>query len=222
MAFLECLHLTRNYGKGAVTVTAVQDVSLQVEKGEFLCLTGRSGSGKTTLLHLLGALESPSTGAVYLDGREITRFSPRMKSHLLRTRVSFVFQSLNLITSLTILENTVLPLRYSRVKRMERIEKGRKVLQEVGLGKRLGAYPSELSGGEMQRVAVARALAKCSDLLLADEPTGELDTATAREITDLLLEVNRVHGTTVVVASHDPYVVGKAARVVELRDGKIS
>jgi len=201
------------------TVTAVSDVSLTVSTGEFVGIAGPSGSGKSTLLHLLAGLDTPTTGTVTLSGTDTQRVSSRRRTQLRLNHVGIVFQHFHLLPSLSARGNVAVPLieaGYSKQKRRERAES---VLSQVGLDDRIHHTPSELSGGEQQRVAVARALVTDPDLVIADEPTGELDTATGEQVLDLLSEV--ADDRAVIVASHDQQVLDRITRLVRLRDGTV-
>ncbi len=215
---VETHHLVKVYGDGAA-VRALDDVSLSVRAGEFVAIVGPSGSGKSTLLHVLGALDRPTSGEVCLNGtalrqvRNLDRFRSQM--------IGFVFQMHNLIPTLTALENIEVPMAETRLSGRQRRERAQALLGLVGLGQRGHHLPNAMSGGERQRVAIARALANRPALLLADEPTGNLDSRTTNEIMDLLAELNRSQGMTLIVVTHNPQVAGAANRVVTLRDGRV-
>jgi putative ABC transport system ATP-binding protein len=196
-------------------------VDLRVERGELLAVRGRSGSGKTTLLSLLGALDRPTHGDVRIDGRSLGEMSADALVDLRRRKVGFIFQAFGLLAILSAAENVEVPLRLVRAEPVERDRRVALLLDLVGLGDRARHRPHELSGGEQQRVAIARALANRPDVLLADEPTGQLDTATGRSIMELLRSVARSEGVTAIIATHDPMIIDVADRVVELRDGRL-
>jgi len=204
-----------------IEVEALRGVDLAVERGEFLAVMGPSGSGKSTLLHLMGCLDRPTKGRVLFEGQDVTRLGPSALARIRNRRVGFVFQSFNLFPALTALGNVELPMIFAGMPRAERIYRAQELLSRVGLGERAKHLPSELSGGEQQRVAIARALANSPDLLLADEPTGNLDTETGRGVLSLLSEANR-EGVTVAVVTHDPEVAEAAGRKLGLRDGRIA
>jgi putative ABC transport system ATP-binding protein len=208
----------RVYRRGAVEVAALRGVDLEVRRGEWLGIVGPSGSGKSTLLHLLGLLDRPTRGAVEIEGRAATGLSDAEASRLRGRRIGFVFQDFHLLPEETALRNVMLPLVYAGAPRAA--ERAREALEAVGLGARAGHRPGELSGGEQQRVAVARALVKRPALVLADEPTGNLDSATGERMLDLLSELHR-GGMTLVVVTHEPAVAARAQRVVEVRDGVV-
>ena len=216
--------VTRDYagGRDRPVVRALRGVDLRVAPGELVCVRGRSGSGKTTLLNVLGGLDRPTSGRVVMDGHEITALGEGALIALRRRTVAFVFQTFGLLPILSAAENVEVPLRLVSTPGRERDDRVREVLGLVGLADRAGHRPHELSGGEQQRVAVARALANRPKLLLADEPTGQLDSETGRSIMTLLHAVVRSEGVTAVVATHDPMMLEVADRVVELRDGLIS
>jgi putative ABC transport system ATP-binding protein len=209
-------HAGRRYG----AVYALRDASLHVAPGEFLAVTGRSGSGKSTLLNLIGGLEQPTSGRILIDGREIWR-EPRAPRHR-RELVGFVFQQHHLLVNLTAQANVEVALIGAGVHRRERRERALQLLQEVGLAERADHEPAALSGGERQRVAIARALANEPRLLLADEPTGAVDTVTAQRVLDLLAEVRARRGMTVIVVSYDPQVGARADRMVTVIDGVLT
>jgi len=204
-----------------IEVEALRGVDLAVERGEFLAVMGPSGSGKSTLLHLMGCLDRPTKGRVLFEGQDVTRLRPSALARIRNRRVGFVFQSFNLFPALTALGNVELPMIFAGMPRAGRIYRAQELLSRVGLGERAKHLPSELSGGEQQRVAIARALANSPDLLLADEPTGNLDTETGRGVLSLLSEANR-EGVTVAVVTHDPEVAEAAGRKLGLRDGRIA
>jgi predicted ABC-type transport system involved in lysophospholipase L1 biosynthesis ATPase subunit len=219
---IRAAELARTYGKPAAPVHALRGVTFEICRGERVALLGKSGSGKSTLLNLLGGLDRPSAGTVAVGGRELTRLSPReLARHRLET-VGMIFQSFNLISSRTALENVVLPLVFAGRPPRERSETARRALEAVGLGARLDHRPAELSGGEQQRVAVARALVNDPDVLLADEPTGNLDSATADEVMALLDGRVRARGTTLVLVTHDEELARRhTERVLRLQDGRL-
>lgn len=212
--------VSRHFDGGGHTVYAVRDVSLTVAPGELLAIVGRSGSGKTTLLNLIAGLDRPDGGTVFLDGREITSASEAELTALRREHIGFVFQSFGLLPLLSAAENIGLALRIAGASGRDEAQRTRELLEMVGLSARAGHRPYELSGGEQQRVAVARALANRPRLLIADEPTGELDTVTGAQIFALLQQAAR-EGVTIVMATHDPLIVDYADRVVEMADGRL-
>jgi len=221
MNIVEAVNLTKVYRMGAVELPALRGASLTIPQGEYVAITGPSGSGKSTLLNLLGCLDTPTSGTYRLAGRDVSRLSDNELSDIRRDRLGFIFQSFNLIPQLTVLENIELPLIYADVSAAERRKRAQRLAGMVGLEGRLKHHPSELSGGEMQRVAIARALANDPLLVLADEPTGNLDTQTSRTIMELLHEVWR-RGATLVVVTHEQSVAEHAPRRIQLLDGRIA
>ena len=213
--------LRRDFLAGDETVHALRGIDLDVRRGEMLAVRGRSGSGKTTLLNLLGGLDRPTAGMVSVDGVEISTQSEGDLVRLRRRTVAYIFQAFGLVPILSAAENVEVPLRLVRANGAERDRRVMELLERVGLGHRARHRPHELSGGEQQRVAIARALANRPRLLLADEPTGQLDSETGRTIMALLHDVVREEGVTAVVATHDPLMLESADRVVELRDGRL-
>lgn len=218
---VEATALVRDYPSGDDVVHALRGIELAVAPGELVAVRGRSGSGKTTLLNLLGGLDRPTSGSVVVDGLEISSLSDADLVDVRRRTIAFVFQSFGLIPILTAAENVEVPLRLVRADPTERDQRVADLLDLVGLGERGRHRPHELSGGEQQRVALARALANRPRLLLADEPTGQLDSETGHRIMLVLRSVIRAEGVTAIVATHDPLMLDVADRVVELRDGRI-
>jgi putative ABC transport system ATP-binding protein len=212
--------LARRYAMGGETVHALRGVSLQVDAGEYVAIMGPSGSGKSTLMNLLGCLDSPDEGEYRLRGELVSRMTGRQLAHVRNREVGFVFQSFALLPRATALQNVELPLVYANVPRLERIRRALEALRSVGLAERAGHRPTELSGGQRQRVAVARALVTEPSLLLADEPTGNLDSATGEEILGLF---DRLHesGHTILLVTHDPDVAARTNRRIVMRDGQI-
>ena len=221
MSIIRTEHLSRYYKQGPVQVHALQDVNLVIEKGDFAVIAGPSGSGKTTLLNMIGALDKPSAGKVWLDGHEITNLSRRQTSHLRRDRIGFVFQFYNLIPVLTAYENAEFVLLLKGVDHDTRKEKVLTLLKKVGLEGLEKRKPHELSGGQQQRVAIARALASDPAVILADEPTANLDSHTEEGLMDLMEDLNREMEMTFLFSSHDPDVIKRARRLIVLRDGEI-
>jgi putative ABC transport system ATP-binding protein len=213
--------LARRYAIGESVIEALAGVDLEVEAGEVVLVAGPSGSGKSTLLHLLGTLDRPDRGTVELEGRDVADLSERDRTLLRRRRLGFVFQAFHLVPVLSALENVEYPLWIDGVRRAARRERAAAALEAVGLGRRLAHRPDRLSGGERQRVAIARALVHEPAAVLADEPTGNLDSVTAGEVLDLLFELNRRRGTTMLVATHDPALLARAPRRLTLRDGRV-
>lgn len=221
MAYIEVRDLRKTFALNGVETPALRGVTLDVEPGEFAAVVGPSGSGKSTLFHCLGALLRPTSGTVTIAGREITAIPPgRLAEFRLRT-VGFVFQAYNLITVLTALENVEYVMLLQGVPPAERQARAAAILATVGLGDYLHRRPNEMSGGQQQRVAVARAVAAEPKLILADEPTANLDSATGGALVDLMRELNREKGMTFLFATHDPMVMQRASRIIRLRDGRV-
>ncbi len=213
--------VTKIYTVGSQKLKALDDVSLDIRKGEFTCIIGRSGSGKSTLLNLMAGLEKPTRGSILLNGRHIERLS---ESQLVRLRLKytgFIFQSFNLFPACTALDNVAMPLMYRGVDRLRRTVRARQMLKTVGLEDHLRHLPSELSGGQQQRTAIARALVTEPMILFADEPTGNLDSATSKDILELIRSSCRAHNTTLIMVTHDNEIAECADRILTIRDGKI-
>lgn len=217
---LEARGLTKVYRRGASEVRAVDGIDLDVQAGEFMAIMGRSGSGKTTLLDLLGCLLRPTDGQLVIDGRSVIGASDGELATIRRERIGFVFQEFNLIPTLTAIENVMLPLRYGP-RRPDASARASDLLELVGLAPRAGHRPTELSGGEQQRVAIARALVNEPAVILADEPTGELDSTTSERLMSTLRQLNADRGVTIVIVTHDAGVAGATDRVVRLTDGRV-
>ena len=213
--------LTKTYTMGKRSLEVLRGVDLDVTRGEFLALRGASGAGKSTLLHLIGGLDLPNAGEIRFDGQDLVAFSERKLTEVRNRRVGFIFQAYHLLPELDALENVCLPARMARISVATVEARGRELLARVGLKDRLDHKPSELSGGEQQRVAIARALINEPELILADEPTGNLDSKTGGEIIELLKSLRVEKNTTLVIATHDAKVAANAERVIELVDGKI-
>ena len=217
---IEVEDLVKVYRTGDVELRALDGVSFSVAHGEFVAVMGPSGSGKSTTMNMLGCLDSPTEGRYLLDGRDVARLSGDELARVRNEKLGFVFQGFNLLPRLSAVDNVALPLVYSGVPSRERSERARVALERVGLGARLKHRPNQMSGGQQQRVAIARALVGRAPLILADEPTGNLDTRTSEEIMDLLVEVNR-EGKTVVLVTHEPDIAAYARRVLHFKDGRL-
>ncbi len=218
---IETINLTKVYRMGMVSVPALKGVNLQVERGEFISIMGPSGSGKSTLLNLIGALDRPTSGKVIVDGIDISTLSDDQLAMFRNRKIGFVFQFFNLIQRTTVLRNVELPLIVRGVPRRERLKRAYDLLERVGLGDKIYRKPNELSGGERQRVAIARALINEPAVVLADEPTGNVDSKTGMEVINLMRKMNRELGTTFVIVTHDPMVANSTERIIFLRDGQI-
>ena len=216
---IELIEVSRTVSSGAGSLTILKPTSLRFERGRVIAITGPSGSGKSTMLGLIAGLDAPTTGRIVIDGVEITALGEDKLARLRGEKIGIVFQFFHLLPSLTAYENVLVPMEIAGV--AGAAARARTLLDEVGLAERATHYPSQLSGGEQQRVAIARALANDPPVVLADEPTGNLDSTTGRQVIDLLVDVNRRHGRTLVIVTHDPELAGFADEVVALRDGAV-
>jgi len=214
--------LEKTYRLGKVTVEALRGISLSIREGEFLVVMGPSGSGKTTLLNIIGTLDKPTTGRALIDGADIAKMNDKQLTTLRRHKIGFIFQFHNLIPVLSAQENIQLPLLTSGTKRSDAEVRANELLRQVGLKDRARHLPDELSGGEQQRVAIARALANHPRIILADEPTGDLDTKTGSEVVQIMHDMARKENAAVIVVTHDPIIAEKADRLIEMRDGRIA
>ena len=221
MGIVETKDLKKDYTTNGLTVRALEGISLQFDAGEFTAIAGPSGSGKSTLLHLIGCLDVPTGGEIRIEGVDVGTLSRKELALLRRHRIGFIFQAYNLIPVLTALENVSLPLTLLGVSRKEAIQRSKEALTSVGLGDLGNRRPKEMSGGQQQRVAIARALVKNPSLVLADEPTANLDSRTGSEILQLMRELNRSQGTTFLFSTHDRMVMEYARRLIYLRDGRV-
>ena len=213
--------LTKVYQMGDVEVHALRGLSMLIEPGEIVAIMGPSGSGKSTLMNMLGCLDSPTSGEYYLDGERVAGMVDDQLADIRNRKVGFVFQGFNLLPRSSALANVELPLRYSSTNGRSRRGMARSALEVVGLGDRMNHRPNELSGGEQQRVAIARAIVNEPSILMADEPTGNLDTKSGDEIMELLLSLNHDRGTTLIIVTHDPEIAAHTGRVVNIRDGRV-
>lgn len=222
MALIELDDVRRSYDLGEVEVHALRSVTLNIEKGEYVALIGPSGSGKSTLMNTLGCLDRPTHGSYLLDGEQIVTMSRDQRAHIRNRHLGFVFQNFNLLNRTSAIENVELPLLYAKgISSRERRERAKEMLSKVGLGDRLHHHSSQLSGGQQQRVAIARALVNRPSILMGDEPTGNLDSKTSREVIALFRELNEQHAITVILVTHDPNVARNAKRIIVLRDGEV-
>ena len=218
---IETKDVKKIYNQGKPNeLKVLKDLDIKVNKGEMVAIYGPSGSGKSTLLHIIGCLDRATSGKVYIEGKDVSGLTDDELALIRGQKVGFVFQQFNLISSLTALENVELPMRICNVKKKEAAKRAKKLLASVGLGERLNHLPSQLSGGEMQRVSLARALANEPDILLADEPTGNLDSKTGKEIIELMVELNK-KGYTFVIITHDSLIAKYASRKLNIKDGRI-
>lgn len=218
---IQTRQLTKEFVRDTFHVVALKDVDITIGRGEFIALMGPSGSGKSTLLHLIAAMDRPTGGQIDVLGEDLRRLSDRAIAHWRNEHVGFVFQSFNLIPVLSALENVELPLKLTNLRKKERIEHAETALKLVGLGDRMGHLPRQLSGGQEQRVAIARAIVTDPDLILADEPTGNLDATSAQEVLTLLSRLNKEFGKTIVMVTHDPHAASFATKVRQLEKGEL-
>ncbi|KCZ71104.1 ABC-type antimicrobial peptide transport system, ATPase component [Candidatus Methanoperedens nitroreducens] len=218
---LRIRNLTKTYMQGKIPVHALNDVSFEVKKGELISIVGPSGSGKSTLLSMIGLLDRPTGGSVFIEGKEITKANEGEAPKIRREKIGFVFQHFNLLPSLTAFENVDIAMRFSGIPRSRRKERATELLTQIGLGDRLKHRPSELSGGQQQRVSIARAMANHPAIILADEPTGAVDTKTREIIVGILKELSE-KGQTILVVTHDMEVAGQTDRIITMRDGRIA
>lgn len=222
MALIDLTDVRRMYDLGEVQVHALHSVTLKIELGEYVALIGASGSGKSTLMNTLGCLDRPTQGSYLLAGQEVVKMTRDERALIRNRELGFVFQNFNLLNRTTALENVELPLLYCRgISSRERRERAKQMLDKVGLGSRLHHHPSQLSGGQQQRVAIARALVNDPSILMADEPTGNLDSRTSREVIDLFRRLNEEQNITVILVTHDQNVARNAKRTIVLRDGRV-
>ena len=221
MALIQLTNVAKTYQMGEVKVTALQDANLEIAKGEAIVILGPSGSGKSTMMNMIGCLDTPTHGKVFLDSKNIAKLGESALASLRGKKIGFVFQTFNLIPNLTAVENVALPIELQGGDSHAAKARAIDVLKQVELGHRLTHYPSQLSGGERQRVAIARALANDPEVILADEPTGNLDSKTGQKIMKLLGDLSRKDGKTVIIVTHDKSLINFGKRVVQLKDGKI-
>jgi len=214
-------NLSKTYGKPPLQVFALRQTNLYIKQGDYIAIIGPSGSGKSTLMNLLGCLDKPTSGKIFIDGFDVSRLNENELARIRREKIGFVFQKYNLIPTLNALENVELSMGFAGVNSQLRTEKARKLLEMVDLSKRLSHKPSEMSGGEQQRVAIARALANNPSIILADEPTGNVDTRSGENIMSILEQVNRV-GETVIVVTHNMTIAQRAKRVLRIQDGMVT
>ncbi len=216
---LSLSHISKTFIQGGKSLTILKDINLEIHQGEVIALVGPSGCGKSTLLYIAGLLEKPTKGDIFIDGKKIHQKSDLSRTILRRQKMGFIYQSHLLLNDFTALENVMMPLRINGMSKKEALEKGVRILSELGLGKRINHRPGQMSGGEGQRVAIARALIHQPDLLLADEPTGNLDPKTSDEVFDILLKMARQNGLTALIATHNLDLAQKMDRILKLEDG---
>jgi len=220
MSLINISHISKIYQSGEIEVKALDDISFEIEKGEFVAIMGPSGSGKSTLMHILGLLDRPTSGRYLLEGMDTSKFSDEELAKIRNKKIGFVFQFFNLLPRTTALRNVMVPMAYGGIKPQQRKKKARQLLEAVGLGERIYHTSAQLSGGEQQRVAIARALAMNPAIILADEPTGNIATNQAQEIMRIFQKLNK-DGHTIVLITHEPDIAEYAKRIIQLRDGKI-
>ena len=218
---IRAVNLTKIYKMGVVEVHALREVSFTIPRGQVVAIMGPSGSGKSTLMNILGCLDHPTSGDYILDGEQVAGLTGDRLADIRNRKVGFVFQSFNLLPRQSALANVELPMRYAGIGGRTRVDRARQALESVGLGTRIHHRPNELSGGQQQRVAIARALVNDPAMLMADEPTGNLDSRSGKEIMELILNLNRERGTTVMIVTHDPVISTQTQRVIRLMDGEI-
>ena len=219
---LKTVDLSKTYRRGKVDVPALKNASIEIDNGEIVCLAGPSGSGKSTLLNLLGGVDKPTSGKIIINGNDLTKMSENELSDFRLRNVGLIFQFFNLIPTLTAKENVEFPLVLDNAPKVERDSRAVELLELVGLGHRVDHKPEELSGGEQQRVAIARSLANNPSIIIADEPTGDLDSDTSSKFMDLVEDLNKKRGQTFIISSHDSMIIERVPRVYRIRDGKIS
>lgn len=221
MALIVTKEITKIYKLGDIDLKALCGVSVSIETGEFVSVMGPSGSGKSTFMNILGCLDKPTMGSYTLEGIDVSRFSRDELAQIRNNKIGFVFQGFNLLRRTTAIENVELPMIYSGIPQKERKERAREALQKVGLSGRKNHYPSQLSGGQQQRVAIARALVNNASIILADEPTGNLDTKTSKEIMDLFSKLNEESGITLIIVTHEPDIARFSRRIIKFLDGLV-
>lgn len=214
-------NVVKTYSMGESEVHALRGISFKIEQGEFLSIMGPSGSGKSTCMNMIGCLDRPTSGLVEINGKETAKMTEKELAVLRNQTVGFVFQQYHLIASMNVLENVMLPLKYAHVEKAQRVERAKEALAAVGLAERIKHRPHELSGGQKQRVAIARAMVTRPKILLADEPTGALDSSTGKQVMELFSKINKEQGTTVIIVTHDPRIGESTKRCIKILDGQL-
>ena len=220
MALIEISNLSKVYGFGDATTIALDDISLEIKKGEFIAIMGPSGSGKSTLMNIIGLLDTASHGTYRLSGDSVAQLRPNKRAKIRRKKIGFIFQSFNLISGMTVIENVALPLTYAGVSHVKKLEKASKILEKLDMSSREYYMPNQLSGGQMQRTAIARALANEPSIIAADEPTGNLDRKNGEDVMNVLKDLHK-QGNTIIMVTHDKHWADYAERIITLIDGKI-
>lgn len=223
ITMIDCIHIGKIYSHDDIETVALKDISFQVQDGEFVAIIGPSGSGKSTLMHILGALDTPTSGEYWLDGKNVSLLSDNELADIRKKKIGFVFQSFNLLPRVTALQNVMLPLMYTQVPRAQRLAIAKESLNKVGFDEnRFSHYSNQLSGGQMQRVAIARSLVNNPSLILADEPTGNLDSHTGEVVLKTLQDLNQKHHRTIILITHDSHIAAHAKRIITIQDGAIT
>jgi putative ABC transport system ATP-binding protein len=221
MIIIEMKNITKTFFNADIALTVLKGISFSVERGEFLSITGPSGSGKSTLMHIIGCLDTPTSGSYLIDNKDVSQLDGNALAAIRNNHIGFVFQKFHLLPDLNALNNVALPQLYANKSEKEALAKAQEKLELVGLADRMNHYPNQLSGGQQQRVAIARALVNDPDIILADEPTGNLDSATGSTILEILTHLNKDHGATIIIVTHDLELAKKTNRIIKLFDGSI-
>ncbi len=214
-------NVTKTYNLGEVSLNILKGINLEIYPGSFVSIMGPSGSGKSTLMYLTGVLDTPTSGKIFLNGKDISGLSENELARVRGKRIGFVFQQFNLLSNLSAIENVVLPMIFQGIRHDERIERAKKLLTSLGMSQRMNHRPTELSGGEQQRIAIARSLANNPEIIIADEPTGNLDSKTGKMIMDILVDFHKRENKTIVVVTHDPNIASYSEKIIRLKDGQI-
>lgn len=222
MPVIKLERVVKNYKLGKVDLNVLKGIDLEINRGTFACIMGPSGSGKSTLMYLLGLLDTPTEGKIYLEGKDVSKFSENELAQLRGKKIGFIFQQFNLISNLTALENVMLPMIFQGVSPTKRLAKAKELLISVGMEERMKHKPFELSGGEQQRVAIARAIVNDPEIIIADEPTGNLDSKTGKIIMEMLVNFQKKEKKTIIIVTHDPNIAEYAKELIKIKDGKIN